>query len=118
MPEPPASTFEPSRQTSRYWTAGARRSGPSSSRGASRNGSRPRTHFEPATLAAISLRARRDRLDELTGLRLVLPEGDVGLGDDADEPAVLHDGQPPNLVAGHESECLFEVFVGLDTDEV
>jgi hypothetical protein len=27
-------------------------------------------------------------------------------------------GQPPNLVAGHELERLFEVFVGLNTDEV
>jgi hypothetical protein len=45
----------------------------------------------PVTLAALSLRGLRDRLDELTGL-LVLAEGDVGLGDDADEPAVLDNG--------------------------
>src|SRR5436190_24039109 len=46
MPEPPASTFEPIPQTFRCWTAGARRSGPSSSRSASGSGSRPRTHSE------------------------------------------------------------------------
>ena len=45
-------------------------------------------------------------------------EGDVGLGDDADEPAALDDGQPPDLVAGHELERLFEVIAGLDADEV
>src|SRR5438552_6983376 len=43
MPEPPGSTFEPTPQTSRCWTAGARRSGPSSSRSACRSRSRPRT---------------------------------------------------------------------------
>src|SRR6266508_2436641 len=46
MPEPPASTSEPTPQTSRCWTAGARRSAPSSSRSASGSGSRPRTHSE------------------------------------------------------------------------
>src|SRR5207244_10678673 len=46
MPEPPASTFEPTLQTSRCWTAGARRSGPSSSRSACGSGSRSRTHSE------------------------------------------------------------------------
>ena len=55
-----------------------------------------------ATLLALSLGGLRDRLDELTGLLLVLPEGDVGLGNNPDEPAVLDNGQPPNLVAGHE----------------
>jgi len=45
----------------------------------------------PATLSALSLRGLGDRLDELTGL-LVLAEGDVGLGDDADEPTVLDNG--------------------------
>src|SRR6266508_890636 len=51
MPEPPASTSEPTPQTSRCWTAGARRSAPSSSRSASGSGSRPRTHSEqPGTL--------------------------------------------------------------------
>src|SRR5437667_258883 len=44
--EPSASTFEPTPQTSRCWRAGARTSGPSSSRSASRSGSRPRTHSE------------------------------------------------------------------------
>ena len=43
------------------------------------------------TLPALSLRGLRDRLDELTG-RLVLADGDVGLGNDADEPAVLDNG--------------------------
>src|SRR5262249_54569939 len=46
MPEPPASTFEPTPQTSRCWTAGARRSGPSSLRSASGRGSRPRTRSD------------------------------------------------------------------------
>src|SRR6185312_10812203 len=46
MPEHPASTFEPTPQTSRCWTAEARRSGLSSSRSASGSGSRPRTHSE------------------------------------------------------------------------
>src|SRR6059058_5047034 len=46
MSEPPASTFEPTPQTSRCWTAGARRSGASSSRSASGSGNRPRTHSE------------------------------------------------------------------------
>src|ERR687886_39616 len=46
MPEPPASTFEPTPQTSRCSTAGARKSGPSSSGSASGSGSRPRTHSE------------------------------------------------------------------------
>src|SRR5205809_7563262 len=72
----------------------------------------------PGTLPAFSLRGLRDRLDELTGLLLVLAEGDVGLGNDADEPAVLDNGQPPNLVAGHELKRLVEVFVGRNTDEV
>src|SRR5438034_140284 len=127
MPEPPASTFEPTPQTSRCWRAGARRSAPSSSSSASASGSRPRTHSEHrprsvhdrvsldrpardrssnravrATLAALFLGGLGDRLDELTGLLLVFPEGDVGLGNDADEPAVLYNGQPPNLVAGHK----------------
>src|ERR687898_3264070 len=131
MPEPPASTFEPTPQTSKCSTAGARRSAPSSSRNASGSGSRPRAHSEHrprsvshrsasiarrridrleravrATLPALSLRGLRDRLDELTGLLFVLPESDVGLGNDANEPAVLDNGQP-NLVAGHELERLF-----------
>src|SRR5207237_9516911 len=117
MPEPPASTFEPTPQTSRCSTTGARKSGPSSSRNASGSGSRPRTHSEHrprsvndrasldrpsrdrlskravrATLPALSLGGLRDRLDELTGLLLVLPEGDVGLRHGADAPAVLDDG--------------------------
>src|SRR5918992_5462296 len=70
------------------------------------------------TLPALSLGGLRDRLDELTGLLLVLAEGDVGLGNDADEPAVLDNGQPPKLVAGHELERPFKVFVGLNADEV
>jgi hypothetical protein len=71
-----------------------------------------------ATLPARSLRGRRDRLDQLTGLRLVLPQGNVRLGNDSDEPAVFDNGQPPNLVAGHEMKRLFQVFVGLNADEV
>src|SRR5690242_1015191 len=47
MPGHPASTVEPTPQTSRCWTAEARRSGLGSSRSASRTGSRPRTHSEP-----------------------------------------------------------------------
>src|SRR5215213_9998348 len=46
MSEPPASTSEPTPQTSRCSTAGAKRSGRSSSRGGSGSGSRPRTHSE------------------------------------------------------------------------
>jgi hypothetical protein len=42
----PASAFEPTRQTWSCWTAGARRTGPSSSRSASGSGSRPRTLTE------------------------------------------------------------------------
>ena len=53
------------------------------------------------TLPALSLRGLGDRPDELTGLLLILLERDVGLRDHADEPAVLDNGQPPNLVAGH-----------------
>src|SRR5882757_4394544 len=49
MPEPPASIFEQTPQTSRRWTAGARRSDPSSSLGASGSGSRPRTLSEHRT---------------------------------------------------------------------
>src|SRR6476661_536795 len=115
MLEPRASTSERIPPTSSCSTAAPKRSVPSSSRSAFRSGGRPPTRFE---LAAVSLRGRGDRLDELAGLRLVRPQRDVGLGDDADEPAVLDDGQPPNLVAGHESERLFEVVVGLHADEV
>ena len=43
---------------------------------------------------------------------------DVGLGDDSDEPAILDDGQSPNLVPSHEPERLFEFLVGPDADEV
>src|SRR5246127_3459763 len=73
--------------------------------------------FTQIASAALSLRSLGDRLDELPGF-LVLREGDVGLGDDADEPAVLDDRQPPNLVAGHELKRLVEVSVGLDGDEI
>src|SRR4029453_19030487 len=100
MPEPPVSTFEPTPQTSRCWTAGARRSGPSSSRSASGNGNRPRTHSEHrprATLAALPPGGLREPFDELTGL-LILLEGYFALGNEADEPAVLDNWQPPNLV--------------------
>jgi hypothetical protein len=45
----------------------------------------------PMTLSALSLRGLRDRLDELTGL-FALADGDVRLGNDADEPAVLDNG--------------------------
>jgi hypothetical protein len=69
-------------------------------------------------LPPLGVRGLGDRLDERTGLRLVLGEGDVGLSDDADEPAVLEDGQSSNLVVGHEFERVFEILVGLDTDEV
>src|SRR5919201_369959 len=69
------------------------------------------------TLPALFLRGLRDRADELAG-SLVLLERDVSLRDHADESAVLDNGEPPNLVAGHQLECLVEVLVGLDTDEV
>src|SRR6266516_3202705 len=133
MHEPPASTFEPTPPTSRRWRAGARRSAPSSSRSASGSGSRPRTHSEHrprsvndrvsldrlwrdrsskravrATLAALSFCGLRDRLDELTGLLLVLPQGDVGLGNDPDDPSFLDNGQPPNIVAAYALELRSE----------
>ena len=53
------------------------------------------------TLPALSVRTLGDRLDELTGPLLILRERDVGLRDHADEPTVLDNGQPPNLVASH-----------------
>src|SRR5262249_52418036 len=118
MPGPPASTFEPTRQTSRCSRTGARTSGLSSSRSASRSGRRPRARSESPALPALSPGGLRDRLDELTCPLLALSKRDVGLGNDADESAVLDDGQPPYLVAGHEPERFFEVFVGLDADEV
>jgi hypothetical protein len=34
------------------------------------------------------------------------------------EQAALDNGEPPNLVAGHQLECLVEAVVGLETDEV
>src|ERR1700751_2405529 len=49
---------------------------------------KPRGLFIQTALVALFLRRLGDRLDELPGV-LVLAEGDVGLGDDADEPAVL-----------------------------
>ena len=43
----------------------------------------------------------------------------VGLGDDADEPAVLlADRQAPDLVPRHEPQRLFERLVGIDRCEV
>src|SRR5688572_1099130 len=65
-----------------------------------------------AVLPALFLRGRGDRPDEVPGPLVVL-ECDVSLRNHADEPPVLDDGQPPNLVAGHQLECLFEVVVGL-----
>jgi hypothetical protein len=59
---------------------------------------------------AFSLRVQRSPRRAHRSL-LVLPEGDVGLGNDADEPAVLDNGQPPDLVAGHEFERLFVVCI-------
>jgi hypothetical protein len=69
------------------------------------------------TLLALFLRGLGDRPDELPG-PLVLLERDVSLRDHADESIVLDNGQPPNLVSGHQSERLFEVAVRLDADEV
>src|SRR5215204_3925637 len=60
MPEPPASTFEPTPQTSTCWRAGVRTSGPSSSRSACGSGSRPRTHSEHRPRSANG-RVSRDR---------------------------------------------------------
>src|SRR6187399_2887289 len=67
MPEPPASTFEPTRQTSSCWTAGARRNELRSSRSASGSGSRPRTSEQeaPATLAGAPRSAGGEPADEL-----------------------------------------------------
>ena len=50
------------------------------------------------TLLALLLRGLGDRPDELPG-PLALLERDVSLRDHADEPIVLDNGQPPNLVA-------------------
>src|SRR5262245_6388721 len=50
MLEPRASTFEPTPQTCRCWTAERKRSEPSSSRSASGSGSRPRTLSERGKL--------------------------------------------------------------------
>src|SRR6476620_8007342 len=100
MLEPLASTSGRIPPTSSCSTAAPKPSVPSSSRSAFRSGGRPPTRSE---LAAVSLRGRRDRLDELTGPRLVRPQGDVGLSDDADEPPVLDHGQPSNLMPGHET---------------
>ena len=111
-PEPRASTFEPTPQTSRCWRRERGGAGPAHRASASGSGSRPRTRSEAtagAELLAPSLRRLGDRLHKLTGHLLVLAEGDVGLGNDADEPAVLDHGQPPNLVACHQLERLFEV---------
>src|SRR2546423_1381317 len=69
------------------------------------------------TLLALFLRGLGDRPDELPR-PLALLERDVSLRDHADEPIVLDNGQPPNLVAGHQSERLVEVAVRLDADEV
>ena len=45
--------------------------------------------------------------------------GEVGLGDDPDERAVLlDDGQPPELVLAHQTGCLLEALLGIDRDEI
>src|SRR5580704_15230238 len=65
MPEQPASTFEPTPQASRCWTAGVRRTGPSSSRSASGSGSRPRTGKEGPTVRVLAGLGDLDAADRL-----------------------------------------------------
>src|SRR5439155_24048000 len=91
MPEPPASTFEPTPQTSRCWRAGARMSGPSASRSASGSGNRPRTHSEHRP------RSVNDRVSQPTPtvlLPVLPPESDQMYGD-----GVLCDAQDGELEA-------------------
>src|SRR3954453_21757296 len=74
MPEPPAGTFEPTPWTARWWTAGAMRSGPSSSQSASGNGSRPLTLSEFRT----SKRRRRARHPQ-SAANLLVDHADLDL---------------------------------------
>ena len=67
------------------------------------------------TLPALSLRGLRDASTS-SPVFFSFSQGDIGLGNDADEPAVLDKAQSSNLVAGYESERLLEVFVRLNAD--
>src|SRR5581483_8788129 len=61
----------------------------------------------------------RDVLHDLAGAVGVGVLGDVRLGDDAHEPAVLlGDRQPPHLVLGHQPQSLVEILLRVDRDEV
>ena len=60
----------------------------------------------------------RDFLDRVTDVLLVAFAGNIGLGENADEPAALDDGQAADLVLRHQLQRLVEVAVGLDRDGV
>jgi pimeloyl-ACP methyl ester carboxylesterase len=75
MPEPPGPTFERTPQTSRCLTAGARRSGPSSSRSASGSGSRPRAHSETERVPVGLVYIAAFGLDEGESVGALLQQG-------------------------------------------
>src|SRR2546421_10260839 len=61
----------------------------------------------------------RDFLDHLSGLLAACHSRNVGLRDDADElPVLLHDRQPAYLMASHQLQCLIEILLRIDRDEV
>jgi hypothetical protein len=60
----------------------------------------------------------RDFLDRVTDVLLVAFAGNIGLGENSNQPTVFDDRQTANLVLRHQLECLVEVAVGLDCDRV
>src|SRR5687768_4124768 len=116
MPEPPASTSEPTPRTSKCWTAGARRSAPSSSRSASGSGSRPRTpsevvSYDPTIYHGAAAHYRRGRPAYSPQLEGVLTE-ELNL----DRSGRLLDvGCGPGILTVRLAD-LFEEAVGLDPD--
>ena len=61
----------------------------------------------------------RDPLDDLAGLAVVAVARDVGLGENAHEPAVLlDDRQAPYLVLRHQPERLVEALGRVDRDQL
>src|SRR6476620_8207234 len=116
MPEPLASTFEPTPQTSRCWTAGARRSGPSSSRSASGSGSRPRTHFELGPIAWIAAekrgyRAERAEFGELSAGAFEHVSEPIARPDALAEDAEFEEGDRVGQRAAGEGGRLFAMRV-------